>query len=63
MTYALMKTTELNMLWKLVKAGESRPLTAADFRLLLRLRAALQTYQAETGQPAPGPLPGKGGKR
>jgi hypothetical protein len=62
MTYALMKTTELNMLWKLVKASETRPMTAADFRLLLRLRAALHDYQAETEQPVPGPATGRGGK-
>ena len=37
------------MLWKLVKAGEDRPLPAADLALLLRLRFALQEYEA-TGQ-------------
>ena len=41
-----MKTTELNMLWKVVKAGEDRPLSAADLSLLLRLRFALQEYEA-----------------
>jgi hypothetical protein len=38
------------MVWKLVKAGEDRPLTAADLALLLRLRFALQEYEADTGQ-------------
>jgi hypothetical protein len=28
--YVLMKTTELKALWKLVQAGEERPLAAAD---------------------------------
>jgi hypothetical protein len=53
MNYALMKTTELKMLWKLVKAGEDRPLSAADLALLLRLRFALQEYEAkvELGPP------------
>jgi hypothetical protein len=40
-----MKRTELKMLWKLVKAGEDRPLSAADLALLLRIRFALQEYQ------------------
>jgi hypothetical protein len=47
---ALMKRTELNMLWKLVKASEDRPLTAADLTLLLRIRFALQEYEAKVGQ-------------
>jgi hypothetical protein len=34
------------MLWKLVKAGEDRPLSAADMALLLRIRFALQEYEA-----------------
>jgi hypothetical protein len=34
------------MLWKLVKAGEDRPLSAADLALLMRLRFALQEYEA-----------------
>ena len=34
------------MLWKLVKAGEDRPLSAAELALLLRLRFALQEYEA-----------------
>jgi hypothetical protein len=50
MVVALMKTTELNMLGKLVKDGETRPLTAADLALLLRLRFALRAYQAETAE-------------
>jgi hypothetical protein len=47
-----MKTSELKMLWRLVKASEKRPLTAADLALLLRLRFALQEYAAKVGQPA-----------
>jgi hypothetical protein len=46
MNYAPMKTTELKMLWQLVKSGETRPLSAADMSLLLRLRFALQEYEA-----------------
>jgi len=38
------------MLWKLVKSGEDRPLSAADLALLLRLRFALQEYEADAGQ-------------
>jgi hypothetical protein len=41
-----MKSTEIKALWKLVKAGEERPLSAADLALLLRLRFALQEYEA-----------------
>jgi hypothetical protein len=41
-----MKTTELQMLWKLVKSGQTRPLSAADLALLLRIRFALQEYEA-----------------
>ena len=41
-----MKTTELQTLWKLVKAGEKRPLSAADLALLLRIRFALQEHEA-----------------
>jgi hypothetical protein len=54
MNYALMKSTEIQALWKLVKAGEERPLSAADLRLLMRLRTALLDYQDEIklGQPA-----------
>jgi hypothetical protein len=40
-----MKSTELKMLWKLAKSGETRPLSAADMALLLRLRFALQEYE------------------
>ena len=47
---ALMKLTELKMLWKLVKAGEDRPLSAADPALLLRIRFGLQEYEARLGQ-------------
>ena len=47
---AQMKTTELKMLWKLVKAGEDRPLSAADLALLLRIRFALQEYEAKVKQ-------------
>jgi len=46
MNSAQMKTTELQKLWKLVKAGEARPLSAADLALLLRIRFALQEYAA-----------------
>jgi hypothetical protein len=53
MNCARMKTTELKMLWKLVKAGEDRPLSAADLALLLRLRFALQEYEAKIGQGQP----------
>jgi hypothetical protein len=52
-----MKTTELKMLWKLVKAGEDRPLSAADLALLLRIRFALQEYEAKVEQ---GPPPWRG---
>ncbi len=45
MNSALMKTTELKTLWKLVKSGETRPLSAADMALLLRIRFALQEYE------------------
>ena len=37
------------MLWKLVKAGEDRPLSAADLALLLRIRFALQEYEGKIG--------------
>ena len=55
MNCAHMKTTELQTLWKLVKAGEERPLAAADLRLLMRMRSALMDYEDEVklGQPAP----------
>jgi hypothetical protein len=41
-----MKPTEIKMLWKLVKSGEERPLSAADMALLLRIRLALQEYKS-----------------
>jgi hypothetical protein len=41
-----MKSTEIKMLWKLVKTGEKRPLSAADLALLLRIRFALQEYES-----------------
>ncbi len=44
-----MKTSELKMLWRLVKSGEKRRLTAADMALLLRIRFALQEYAAKVG--------------
>jgi hypothetical protein len=47
MNSAQMKTTELQMLWKLVKDGEDRTLTAADLRLLMRVRSVLIDYQEE----------------
>jgi hypothetical protein len=49
-----MKSTEIKTLWQLVKAGEERPLSAADLRLLMRVRSALMDYQDEVnlGQPA-----------
>jgi len=55
MNSAQMKTTELKMLWKLVKAGESKPLSAAELRLCMRLRSALMDYEDEIklGYPAP----------
>lgn len=46
----LMKTIELAKLRKMVKAGEKRPLTAADLALLLRIRSALRDYDALTGR-------------
>jgi hypothetical protein len=42
-----MKTIELAQLRKMAKAGEKRPLTAADFRLLLRLRFALREHERD----------------
>jgi hypothetical protein len=38
---ARIKTTELQMLWKLAKDGEDRPLAAAELRLLMRVRDVL----------------------
>jgi len=48
-----MKSTELQMLWKLVESGESRKLSAADLALLLRIRYALQEYEAQSGKQSP----------
>jgi hypothetical protein len=45
MNSALMKSTEIKMLWNLVKSGEKRPLSAADLALLLRIRFALQEWE------------------
>jgi hypothetical protein len=50
MNYAQMKSTEIKMLLKLVKAGEDRPLTVADLALLVRIRFALHEYEAQVGQ-------------
>jgi hypothetical protein len=44
-----MKASELKMLWKLMKSGEDRPLSAADLALLLRIRFVLQEYEAKFG--------------
>ena len=45
--YVQMKSCELKMLWRLVKAGEQRKLAAADLALLVRIRFALQEYEAK----------------
>jgi hypothetical protein len=50
MNSAQMKTTELQMLWKLVKVGEDSRLSVADLALLLRIRFALQKYEAHPGR-------------
>jgi hypothetical protein len=56
-----MRTDELQLLRKMVKDGESRKLSAADFTLLLRLRFALQEYDTTaTQQPTPNSKPSKG---
>jgi hypothetical protein len=44
-----MKSTEMKMLWKLVKSGEDRPVSAADLALLLRIRHALQECEEQLG--------------
>jgi hypothetical protein len=49
-----MKPTEIKMLWKLVKSGEKRPLSAADMALLLRVRFALQEWEASEVERAAG---------
>ena len=53
--YAFMKPTELKKLWKLVKTGEEKPLSATELRLFMRLRSALMDYEDEIklGHPAP----------
>ena len=40
------------MLWKWVKSGEGKPLSAADLALLLRIRFALMAYEAQSGRRA-----------
>jgi len=57
MNSALMKTTEIQMLWKLVKSGETRPLSAADMALLLRIRFALQEYEPKYNEAFSKPVP------
>jgi hypothetical protein len=52
MNSVLMKTTELKMLWKLVKTGERRTLSAEDLTLLLRIRFALHEYDAPSWRAA-----------
>ena len=54
---AQMKPTEIKMLWKLVKSGEKRKLSAADLALLWRVRFALQEYEAREVKQAAGCLP------
>jgi hypothetical protein len=44
-----MKSTELQILWKLVKSREDRPLAATDMALLLRIRFALQESMQSAG--------------
>jgi len=57
-TYCVqMKSTEIKALWQLVKAGEKRPLSAADLGLLLRIRFALQEYDASEVEREVGRLP------
>jgi hypothetical protein len=48
-----MRTTELETLWKLAKSGETRPLSAVDLGLRLRLRFAPQEYEAATPETQP----------
>jgi hypothetical protein len=45
-----MNTSEMKVLWKLVKSGGDRPLSAADLALLLRIRHALREYEAQLGE-------------
>jgi len=42
MNSVLMETIELKSLWKLVKAGEKRPLSAGDRRMPRRARSVHQ---------------------
>ena len=51
---ARMKSTELKMLWKLVKRGETRKLSAADMALLLRIRFALLAWDGNEVKRAAG---------
>jgi hypothetical protein len=48
MNSARMKTSELKMLWNLVKSAQDKPMSAADFALLLRIRFALQEYEVQS---------------
>jgi hypothetical protein len=50
-----MKASDIKCLWRLVKAGEERPLPAAELRLLMRVRLAVMAYEDEVrlGHPAP----------
>jgi hypothetical protein len=50
-----MQTEAIKALWQVVKAGEARPLMAADLRLLLRVRLALMEYEAAKRAGKPGP--------
>ena len=50
---ARMNSTELKMLWKLVKRGETRKLSAADMAFLLRVRFALQESEAHVESERP----------
>ena len=54
MNSAQMKSTELKMLWKLVKRGETRKLSAADMALLLRIRFALLAWDGNEVKRAAG---------
>ena len=47
-----MRTDELQLLRKMVKEGESRKLSKADFALLLRLRFALQEHESQSREPS-----------
>jgi hypothetical protein len=56
MNCVLMKTTELKMLWKLVRDGEKRALSAAGLALLFRIRSALQEWERSEIKGAAGRL-------